>query len=287
MKTVAKDTWKIIADEADIDAENASVRLNKSNEDVRLITIEIDGDAMADIIADTYNYLRNSKDIVVFIEKHEDTFMPVLTNLYGELEYNSFSEMYEKWFDDNEDFIDDLCREIDEDFSTITISIATPKLSATLLMLEVEVGKDTIFTLDCGKKGAKKSDSISLTTPEIEMTYEVDKNDKKGFDATFNVLPKDADGNFKGFEFSIEIDKERGGYEITSVSKEVFPDDNYSAIHTDTYTITGDYSKKGDAVTFTVDKITNAFGPQGDTDEYTIEFDIEITLDKKDKCPLP
>ena len=43
-------------------------------------------------------------------------------------------------------------------------------------MLEVEVGKDTIFTLDCGKKGAKKSDSISLTTPEIEMTYEVDKN---------------------------------------------------------------------------------------------------------------
>lgn len=58
------------------------------------------------------------------------------------------------------------------DGGAVNIKIITPKLSARLLRIEISDGGESVFTLDAGKKGIKKTDKIAVTLGE-EMAFEL------------------------------------------------------------------------------------------------------------------
>lgn len=103
----------------------------------------------------------------------------MLANIYDEEEYNSFSELYEKWLDEFENEIGNICDNISDDFKSLTVNIATPKLNSKLLKLEIEVDNQTVFVLDCGEKGLKKTDTITIEALNAKISYKVISNDKK------------------------------------------------------------------------------------------------------------
>ena len=60
----------------------------------------------------------------------------MLANIYDEEGYNSFSELYEKWLDEFENEIGNICDNISDDFKSLTVNIATPKLNSKFLKLQ-------------------------------------------------------------------------------------------------------------------------------------------------------
>ncbi len=286
-KKVVKKLWNIVIDNADVSSKNTDMRINGDKNKVRLIEISVDSNAAENIILDTVEYLRDSKEVKNFLDKYDDVLSPIISDLYGE-DFDSISEMYEDLFNDNEEYIDDLCDELSEYFQTLTLKIATPKSSTKLLKLELDYGKETWISLECGAKGIKNTDKIALTFGGVEVSYEVKSNDKKKFDAICNVSVGDEE-----YEISATIDKANEKYKVTY--KEV--DEWYSyyygeCTYTDEYKISGKFSQKGNKTTLTVDTVKNTYVWKSEdypweNEEYEdkTELKCEVVISTKDKMP--
>ena len=270
IKTLVKDLFKIVLDNAEIESESASTRIGGKKTDVRMVTITIDDEAVEGIIKDAYDYLLESKDIEKFLEKHEDALAPLLAEVYDDEKYDSLSEAYYGMLEEAEDDVEDMCDSISDGFEDITLEIATPKLTTKLLKLELKVGKESIFTLDCGKDGIKDSDKVTLQVgDDIKVTYEVKESDSKSYQSCLSV---DQYGDV--MQYTINIDKQKETYKVTVGEK---GDD-------ESYVITGDFITKGDATTITIGKL--ACEEDGESEEI-FSSDITITIEKSDKMPSP
>ena len=260
-ETVVKDLWDIVVEHAEIEAEYTSTRLNGKKTNVRLVSIVIDDDAMVAIIEDAYEYLCDSEDIKDFLEKYGSG----LSDIIGE--GDDIVDVYEELLEEYEVSVEMICESIEEDFETITVNIYTPHLTSTLLKLELEVGGDTLFTLDCGEKGIKDTDKVTVEAAGFVLTYNVKTSDDSKYNAVMEV---EAYGETV-FELSININKKKEAYTITA------------SMGTYEYTVKGDWSQDGDITEFTIDSITSNV----DGYESSITMKCSFTIDTDDKIPEP
>lgn len=277
LKNIVKDVEKIVISNAEITSESDKVRIGGKRQNVRAITIAIDDNAMEGIIRDLYDYLCESDDIVKFIEKYEDTIIPVLGDAFDEDEYDSLVELYEEFLEEFEEEIDDICDSV-SDMDTVELVLYTPKGQTKLLKVELVVEDDTIASIDFGKKGVKNSDNIELEVDgETVFTYEIKERSSKAIEAK---LEFEFDG--EKYTISADVDKKAEKYTIEFKSASTYSYSNY----TDTYTITGKYSTKGDTTTVTVDKVTNKYGSsEMSTDVYKVK--ATLVMDTHDRMPKP
>ena len=291
VKKLGKQVWKIVAEHADISKENTQIRLNREKTNVRLISIVIDADAMEEIVLATYDYLCETQLIVDFIEKYDD---PIALALYGP-EYStatkkSLVEEYEYWLEDLEEDVEDACDEIKKEFETITVELATPKLSKDLLKLDVKVGNSREIMLDCGKKGLEKTDKITLEISggEIEIVYEIKENNNKKYNAELSV---DVDGDT--YEMSLLINREKEEYKATyKETSHWYSSYGGNSVYTDVWEIKGDYIQQNSTTKLTVKTMNNTYGRDyeiSNTNDYqrTYQYKLtcEIVFDTNDKIP--
>ena len=290
-KKLGKQMWKIVAKNADVSKENTEMRLNREKTDVRLISIAIDADAMEEIVLATYDYLCETQLIVDFIEKYENQ---IALALYG-TEYStatkkSLVEKYEEWLEDLEEDVEDVCDDIQESFKTIAVEIVTPKLSKTLLKLDVKEGNSSVISLDCGKEGLEETDKITLKIGggDIKIVYNIKENDKKKCDV---VLSAEIDDDT--YEMSLLINKEKEEYTAT-FSETYYGNSWYYGdyVSTDGWEIKGDYIQKNSATTLTIDTIKNTYkqdyllSNKNDYQQtYYFTLSCEVIFDTNDKMP--
>lgn len=272
-KTVLKDAWEIIIDNAEISSKNSDVRLQGERKNVRLVTITLTSSAMSAIVEDLYDYLCESKEISNFLDKYEDEIIAFVPSIKSQVEeYNTLSEMYEEMLADMEEDIDNLCDETIEELETVTVKIATPKTSYSLLKLEVKYDKNTLITIDCGEKGIKKTNLIMINLGETEIEYNLKANDKDLFDLSVTV-----ESYSETYEATITINKKRGNYKI--VLKDVY-ENAYEEEFLNEYVVRGEVEIKSDITNLTVDTIKS-------NDTSIMELDLQFVIDTKDKMPKP
>ncbi len=268
LKTLGKDFFEIIMDNADISSESAKVRVGGKRSGVRLVSIVIDDDALKDIIDDAYEYLCESDDIWEFIEEHGDL-------IYSSADGETLADVYEDWLRDLDGTLDELYDEIDRYFRAIEIDIATPKMSAKLLKLEVRCNDETYLTLDCGEDGIKKTDEIKVETRYSEITYKVSEDDRNEFAATLEV--ESTDGG--ELLLDIKVDKKKDKF---SFSMRNSVDDSYVD-----YTLDGSLGKKGEVYTLTADDFVMELGVGDFKISEQYELECKLIVDTKDKMPSP
>lgn len=264
LKKYIKQVWKIICDDAEFDSETTDVRLNGEKKSARVVTIDVDADAMADMLRDAYDFLKNDGDVIKFIETYQSSFASFAGELYDTEEYDSIAEAYKALIEEIGENLDDLCEELLEyGEERITVEITTPKLTADLLKLTVKVNDDVFATLDFGEKGLKKTDKISVEITETKIVYEITQNDKKQFDA------------------GLKIDGEK----IASVS--INKSDDIYKLKYDTYSISGSIETKRKSTMITVDKITDSWYSsfENKQKQSVYETDIKIVINERDKIP--
>lgn len=255
VKDLTKEVWKIACDNFEFESEKDEVRINGEKQKVRVISIVIDGKSAANFVSDLYDFISKDDSIVKFLEKYEDQ---IPAQLMGD-EDKSIVEMYEEAIEALEDTIDDTCDGIEAALpADIIINVMTPRNSKTLAKLEVNVEKTTLFAIDLGKDGMKKTDKITVSAAgEKLFTYEIKENNNKEFVAEIEAVG--------GATLKIDLDKKSDEFTLTAKMGET------------TAKITGELVSKFGKTTITVDKIT-----AGDT---VIKCDVELIIDEKDKIP--
>ena len=232
-RSVTKDVYKIVYENAEIEKENDKVRINGDKVSARVITFTIDQKAMANIVEQLYEYLEDNDDIVSFIEKYEEDIVSYVGKyVFGGDFDESLVELYEDFIDEFGDNVDDICDEIKEEKFKLTVELVTPKMSSDLLKLTVKYDKEELFCLELGAKGIKKTDEIVLTADGTEISYKIKKNTNKEYEAKLTVD--------KETIFTVEIDKsaEKFTFEFEGV------------------TLSGDVAKSGKVTTISLKKIT-------------------------------
>ena len=234
--------------------------------------------------------MRNSKNIIDFVDKYEDRLEGFID---GE-ENLSVAEKYKKWIDDLEQNAYQTCGVTDGNFSTLEISVATPKMSTTLLKLEVKSGDDILLSLDCGAKGPRRTNEINVEIKETQISYKVLKNDRNSFEAVCRVKSDES-----AHEIYLEVDKAKEQYSLAYESRTQKRDYSYNAYLNDSmeytaiqqYTFKGNWSTNGDTTTITVDRIIDGYSEErknyhGENNyERAIELDCTLMIDRKDKMP--
>ena len=296
VKTVVKDVIKIVLDNAEVTDHNTTIKTGGERKNVRVITLTIDGAAMAGIVEDLYNYLCESKDIPAFLEKYEDTIIPLLSDLYDEDEYDSLTDMYDKLLEEYEETIEELCDTLSESEESFSLELATPRLQTKLLKIDFLVGKDSVFSLDFGAKGAKKTDVIEATIGDyITATYKVKENSSSAIIAECVIDP--GFDNDTVYTLSIDINKAREKYTIefdqAYVTDTYYNGSRYDTDVSDKYVIKGSYTTKGDTTTITVDEFKNVYVRDCEIDDKdsestdTYKLNASLTMDTGDKMPKP
>lgn len=277
-KKVLKDAWEIIIDNAEISSENSDVRLQGERKNVRLVTITLTSSAMSAIVEDFYDYLCESKEISKFLDKYEDEIVAFVPSIKSQVEeYNTLSEMYEEMLDNMEEDIDNLCDETIEELETVTVKIATPKTSYGLLKLEVKYDKNTLIKIDCGEKGIKKTNLITINLGETEIEYNLKENDKETFDLSVTVKEYR-----QTYEATITVNKKRGNYKISL--KDIY-ENYYGEEILKEYVVRGDVETKSDITNLTVNTATYNYTDDDYNFSNSYDLDLEIVVDTKDKMP--
>ena len=268
-KTVAKDIWEIICENVEIESGSETVRLNGTRKNVRVVTVTVDGEEMAAIYAEIYEYLCDSEEIIEFLEKHGETF----AGAFGIEEDDSLADLYEEYLDEIEDNVEDFCELIEDTFDDeLTIEIAMPKLSHKMLKLVVEYDGDNILTLDFGEDGVKKTDEINIEVGEEgEISYRIDQNDKAAYKSTLEIGDE--------YKINITIDKSKEKFSITCTE-----DWGLSAY---TYKVNGGLSLNRGVANITVNKFIREYNNKdsGDKDVESYDCKIDLVVTKGDKMP--
>ena len=188
LKKYLKKAAKIINNNVEYSSEGDKVKLNGEKKNVRVITVEMDEEALSNIIYEFYEFLVEDQSLIKHFEKYEEQYAAFVEGIEGD--YDSMAEWYEDILDDAEDTIEDLCEEIENSrsFQDWEFILYTPKAEAKVLGMELKIGKTNIFALDFGTKGVKDTDEITLEVDGEKISYEIKKNDKKTYKATLEVF---------------------------------------------------------------------------------------------------
>lgn len=279
-RRVFLDLWEIVLDNAALSSEVVEIDLNGKSTKVRLISITIDSLAMQNIIRAMYEYFCESEEIVAFIEKNENALCGMLDALYPYDwdAYGSLAELYKEKMRELSDTVEDLCNELEPDFSALSINIATSRISGKLLKLWIGDDRETVLSIDCGKKGIRKTDTVTIEAGEVKILYKVDKKGIKKLGASIAI-----ESHNQEIEFSISIDKKEGTY--TANFKHVKNEKNYYVTE---WAASGNIATKGSAITFTIDKVNYKHRINNSSDWWNrYELECEVIVKLEDEMPMP
>ena len=279
-RRVFLDLWEIVLDHAELSSEVVEIDLSGKSSKVRLISITIDSLAMQNIIRAAYEYLCESKEIVAFIEKHEGALYGMLDVLYPYDwdAYGSLAELYKKRMSELSDTVEDLCKELESDFRALSINIATSRISGKLLKLWIEDELETVLSIDCGQKGMRKTDTVTIEAGEVKIVYKVDKKGFKKLGASIAI-----ESHNQEIEFSISIDKKEGTY--TANFTHVKNEKNYYLTE---WVASGNIATKRSTTTFTIDKVNYKHRINNSSDWWNrYELECEVTVKLEDEMPMP
>ncbi len=262
MKTVVL----AIEKNADYDVDDGRVKIGGEKVDARIIEVTIDADAIVGILEAVYDELKDDdklRDTVVeYLEDYED----MLRESGAIAEDEDVKDFYKDLIRDFGEFIDYMDDSADDSEGSFIFEVVTPKMSSKLMQISVinDNGEDknTLFTLDIGEKGIKKSEQISLIfTDHVTYTYKIKENNSKEYSAE---LKADRGDDQTETLFKVSVDKK---------------DDSFKLV-IDNVTLSGDFIVKGKTTTITLNKIRAG--------EVTVK-DIELTIiiKEKDKMPKP
>ncbi len=261
-----KKLWKNICEYGEIESETDKVRVSKERVSARIVTLKLDGDAMAEVLEEMYDYACDDKKLYKFIEELSDICGPTSVDAYGN--EKTLIELFEdKFIDDEDDTVKNAIDAVEDSDVELEISAVTPKLSTKLMKLSAVIernGSTTEIELDLGKKGIKKTEKISLTIDDDDIVYEIKENDRKVYEAVLEVENEEI--------FSIEIDKKNDSYTLELPIADIVCE--------------GDFEVDGKQTRITVESIQRKVALEDGGTE-TITCDIEVILKQKDEMPKP
>lgn len=264
LKKVAKEVYKIVVENAEITKENGKSRIDGEKINVRTITVDIDSDAMQKILKDAYDYIADSKDIEKFIDKYDDK----LTASIGSEEM-SFKKYYNEMMNELEDSVYELCDYIDESFKTISVIITTPRNKSDLIKLTVKKNKSTVFVIDCGKEGIKKTKNITIESDGFKFEYKVKTDDKNRFEANIDIV---AGGNKYDIDFT--QNKNKKTYSLVYKSK------------CGKWTAEGRLAQNKDTTAITVDSVSiEVYLSDGRVPSFEFTIKSKFSINRKDSMP--
>ena len=251
-----KKAWKLICEYAEFESETDEIRMNGQRKDARVITITLDAEAVASIVEDMCNYILEDDKLADLVEKYGDRFANMLED-YAEIE--DVSEAYEDLLVQLEENMDEMIDGIEESMENeLVVTIATPKLSSDLLMLQVSYDRTDYVTIEFGHKGIRKTDCITVDIYEgVEIVYEITEDSKDDFEAELTVDDRQV--------ATLAIDKDKKEYELELV---------------DLFAIEGTLESKSGVTRISIDTV------KADGEKYH-DLGIVLTLDEKDKMPAP
>lgn len=273
-KAYGKDIYKIVCEHAEFESEKDEVRIGGSKEKVRVVTVTIDEKAMANIVADVYDYVRDDDKVIEFLEKYESKFQSIIE--YSGMEQDSIVELYEEMLDNLGENIDEICDEIEDEASELELELITRKSSSKLLKMTVKSDGDEMISIDVGMDGIKKSNKITLEAAGAELVYEIKTNDKEAYEAVVEVNDNKI--------CTIEVDRDKEKFEIWAGAEEGA-----------SITVSGTFVKEGKATTINFKKAqykheeyewndaTYSYEWVDVVDEYT--SDLTLTINQSDKMP--
>lgn len=260
--------WKIAGDNFEFTSENDEVRIAGTRENVRVITIVIDGESLAFATEELYEFLANDDSMVKFLEKYEEEYsvlfekIPVYDNDVFDKDMSP-AELYETALEEIGKNIDDICDSIEDGMEQeeLTLKLITPRWSSKLVQLEIIVSDESIFTLEIGMDGIEKTDKVTVTVYEESMVFEIEENTKDTYSCYLEVEES---------RIELNVNRSKQNYILQ------FKEDGETFC-----TVSGTLAKKGDTVTVTLDKITTEYYDG----QEVIECKIEVTMDQNDKIP--
>lgn len=262
LKKHMKPISKIVLDNLEITSEGEKMRIGGSKKAVRVVTIEIDGKAIAGILTDLCDYLLEDDSIEEYLEEYVDELLPLFEYVYGmEVgDADSLAELYRDALEELSDNLDEICDSLEDDEEIdIKISLVTPKLSKKLLKVIVDIGEDEDFTIDFGGKSIKKAEKITAEFGDFKCSYKITENNGSAYESELEVGDETI--------LSIEINKKK----------------NTFVVEVDGLSVEGSFTKKGfdGKQTILVEKVH-----YGDGDSKVVyKLDLSITYDEKDKMP--
>lgn len=272
IKKHLREIWDIFCSNTEFEVENKKVRVGDERIEARVISVAMDGDCIADIITDVYDYLCVEGDTAEFLDQYGGLFEYILGKNTGD---STYGEYYEDLLDTNEEIIELMCyslRDSDEEF---TIELVTPKHGRKMLKLSASEGKDTLFDIDLGAEGIKETDCIRVELDGTVVEYNVTQDTDSKFECSLDI-----DGHEV---FNLTINKDREKYTLR-VLEEVEGDVKNE------YVAKGKFKQSGKKLMLTVEDISceiyddDKYGFYVPT-EMLIDADISITLNEKDKIP--
>ena len=266
LNTYTREMWLIVCKYAEFDSNTKNVNLNGTKKSARVITVEVDAEAMANIIEDAYDYLANDDQILEFIRDHESVLTLVFGEMYDASEYGTLADAFEEVIQDLAPDVEDLCNEIEDNkdtFETLEFEIVTSKFSAKLLKFTLNVKGVEVFTVDLGEQGMKNTDQITLKSFDSEIVYSMNKYETRSV-ATLKVDDEKI--------MSVTVNHNRGTFKL----------------ETDTCTISGmlEHNEEEDTYTLTLDKINAiTYTTSGKEVEEEYETDVKIVIRSEDTVP--
>jgi hypothetical protein len=258
--------WLIVCKYAEFDSNTKNVDLNGTKKSARVITVEVDAEAMANIIEDAYDYLANDDQILEFIRDHESVLTLVFGEMYDASEYGTLADAFEEVIQDLAPDVEDICGEIEDNkdtFETLEFEIVTSKFSAKLLKFTLNVEGVKVLTVDLGDQGMKNTDQITLKSFDSEIVYSMNKYETRSV-ATLKVDDEKI--------MSVTVNHNRGTFKL----------------ETDTCTISGmlEHNEEEDTYTLTLDKINAiTYTTSGKEVEEEYETDVKIVIRSEDTVP--
>ena len=259
-----KKAWDLFCEHAEFESENDSVRINKERKNARVITITLDGDAVATIMEDMVEYITEDDKLKDLVVKYGDRFADLLEE-YAEIEDidDTYDELMKQLEDSADEIVDNIEAVVSDD---IVITVVTPTTSAKLLMLTVEYDDAEIVSVQFGHKGLAKTDNITVKVADTyEVSYKISENSKDEYKSSLEVMGEKV--------ASLKINKDKESYELELV---------------DLCKVKGKMSTKGNAHTITVDNIgiyeTSWDGTSSISEEYK-KLGITLIFNEKDKMP--
>lgn len=261
-----KKIWKIACDNFEFESEKDEVKIGGEREKVRVITVTIDGESLANAFSEFYEYLEDDDSIPKFLEKYGDAL-----DIMFEA---NVVEDYDAYIEQMGDNLDDICDRIEDNYSEdIEIRVFTPRSAKRLVKLEVIVNEQDVFSLDIGMDGAKKSDEITFEVYGKEYTYQIKEDSSKEFECVL----KDNTNTIK-----LSIDKKEDTFKLDI--------DTPNSANFTKLVLKGDWVTKFGKTTITVDKMQ--ISSYGYDDNYnwgtlteTIDCEIVFVIDQSDKIP--
>ena len=251
---------KALEENAEYEAENDEVKINGEKVNARVIEVTINGETLAAIAEAVVDELANDKDLRKTILGYAEGYEEFLQD-EGILE-DDLEDMYDELMETLEDSVDSVEELLEED---IVIRVVTAKTSAKLMQLSVDYDKETLFTLDIGKAGIKKTDTVSLTIADMAtVQYNIKTNDSKAYEA----------------ELTFKLDGEKKATTLCKISVDHKKDTFKVSIPEADIVASGKFVSKSGVTTITLNKITGAV-------ELKEGFELTLIIDEKDKMPKP